>query len=405
MRIAWYSNSPTTSTGYGTQTRQMLPRLVADGHRVAVLGNYGHVATVMAYGTPEGEVPVFPSGHAHYALDVAGDQAKAWFGADPGWVISLYDTWVFPASLWAGMNVISWTPIDHTPVTPGIAKWCASHKSIAMSRFGQNVLAEAGITAPYIPHGIEKDIWHPRQSDVRAQMGLPDDAFVVMMNAANIKAPHVDRKAWDANLRAFGAFAREHSDAYLFLNTDPARPGGFPIPSFLKFVGVPEAQTRITDVTAYRNGLITSETIAELYTAADVLLSCSMGEGFGLPVAEAMACGTPAIVSDFSAQPELVGETGWKVPTLPYYDENQKADFAWPDCYNILEALEEAYAEKGTSQATARSAAAEAHIRAEYDADTVYAEKWRPLLASLQGELAPRRKGMSKSAQRRKKAA
>jgi hypothetical protein len=68
---------------------------------------------------------------------------------------------------------------------------------------------------------------------------------------------------------------------------------------------------------------------------------------------------------------------------------------------SILDSLEEAYAEKGTAKAAARSTAAEAHIRAEYDADTVYDEKWRPLLAQMEDQLKPPRKAMSKSAKRR----
>jgi glycosyltransferase involved in cell wall biosynthesis len=238
-------------------------------------------------------------------------------------------------------------------------------------------------------------------------MGIPDDAFLVMMNAANIKAPHIDRKAWDPNLRAFGAFARAHDDVYIYLHTDPTRDNGFPIPAFLNFAAVPQDRVRITDVMAYRTGLIKSETVAELYSASDVLLSCSMGEGFGLPVAEAMACGTPAIVTDFSAQPEIVADTGWKVPYQPYYDHMQLSDMAWPETGAIYEALEEAYAERGTKRAKERSAAAEAHIRAEYDADTVYDQKWRPLLAELEADLKPAvpRKAMSKAAKRRMKRA
>lgn len=56
--------------------------------------------------------------------------------------------------------------------------------------------------------------------------------------------------------------------------------------------------------------------LAAYYTAADVLLSLSYEETFGLTIVEAMACGTPAIVYDNTAQPELITpETGKVVPT------------------------------------------------------------------------------------------
>jgi glycosyltransferase involved in cell wall biosynthesis len=404
VKIAWYSNSPKAPTGYGTQTAMMLPRLMADGHKVAVLGNWGHNAGVLAYDTPDGTVPIMPSGHVHYSLDVAADQARTWFAGEPGWIIALYDTWVYPAAFWDGLNIAAWAPIDHYPLPPKVYDWCSKHPTIAMSEFGQRALAESGIAATYIPHGIEREVWTPTPSDTREQMSVPADAFLVMMNAANIKAPHIDRKAWDANLRAFSMFAREHDDAYIFLNTDPTRQGGFPIQRFLQYANVPLERVRITDVAAYRNGMIPQANVAAMYTAADVLLSCSMGEGFGLPVAESMACGTPAIVTDFSAQPELVGETGWKVPWLPYWDEMQSADFAWPDAESIVDALEAAYAERGTPQAEARSLAAEARIRERYDADTVYEQRWRPFLAELEATLtAAPRTGMSRAAQKRER--
>jgi len=47
-----------------------------------------------------------------------------------------------------------------------------------------------------------------------------------------------------------------------------------------------------------------------LYNAAAVLVLPSFYEGFGLPALEAMACGTPAIVTNRSAPPEVVGEAG-----------------------------------------------------------------------------------------------
>jgi glycosyltransferase involved in cell wall biosynthesis len=47
-----------------------------------------------------------------------------------------------------------------------------------------------------------------------------------------------------------------------------------------------------------------------LYSAAGVLTTPSFYEGFGLPALEAMACGTPVVVSDRASLPEVVGEAG-----------------------------------------------------------------------------------------------
>jgi len=46
------------------------------------------------------------------------------------------------------------------------------------------------------------------------------------------------------------------------------------------------------------------------YSAADVLVYTSLYEGFGLPVLEALACGTPVITSNVSSLPEVAGEAG-----------------------------------------------------------------------------------------------
>ena len=59
--------------------------------------------------------------------------------------------------------------------------------------------------------------------------------------------------------------------------------------------------------------------LALLYRAADVFVTASLYEGFGLPATEAMAVGTPVVVTDRGALPEVVGDAGLVVE--PSHDE------------------------------------------------------------------------------------
>jgi glycosyltransferase involved in cell wall biosynthesis len=61
-------------------------------------------------------------------------------------------------------------------------------------------------------------------------------------------------------------------------------------------------------------GHVSDDRLAELYNAADVLLFPSLYEGFGWPVLEAMAAGTPVVVSTCPALSELVGDAALKRP-------------------------------------------------------------------------------------------
>jgi glycosyltransferase involved in cell wall biosynthesis len=57
-------------------------------------------------------------------------------------------------------------------------------------------------------------------------------------------------------------------------------------------------------------GYIPGEDLPSWYSAATAFIYPSRYEGFGLPVAEAMACGTPTITTSVSSLPEVVGDAG-----------------------------------------------------------------------------------------------
>lgn len=86
-------------------------------------------------------------------------------------------------------------------------------------------------------------------------------------------------------------------------------------------IGERKNLSRIREAIGDYHLIITGETIEKvadeemsiLYASAAVLLYPSLYEGFGLPVLEAMACGTPVITSNVSAMPEVGGDAAYYV--------------------------------------------------------------------------------------------
>jgi glycosyltransferase involved in cell wall biosynthesis len=77
---------------------------------------------------------------------------------------------------------------------------------------------------------------------------------------------------------------------------------------FIYTTGLRTTRRRIKHARARCIGPVPHSEMPALYQAADILLFPTVREGFGLVVAEAMACGLPVVVSDCSSMPELVAE-------------------------------------------------------------------------------------------------
>lgn len=379
----WCSNAAWSPTGYGTQTKQVVSRMLNDGHAIAVAANYGLEATMSSW---EG-IEHFPRGFDPYSNDMVHPYFVDWSKQHPEHrhaVFTLYDVWVFTHPRFDEMPVYSWTPIDHMPIPDKVGAFLSKPNvtPIAMSQYGASLMAKAEIDHVYIPHGIETSIMKPTASvsdDVgntrtgRELMQVEPDQFVVGIVNAN-KGTSPVRKAFPEQLLAFSIFAERHEDAVLYLHTERyGGMGGIPFDPLIKAVGLDES--RVKFVNQYQNRIgMSDEVLAAIYTGMDVLLAPTLGEGFGITVADAQACETPVIVNDFSAQPELLGD-GWKVRGQPLWDASQNAWFNTPAVEDIVHALELSYERKGE-----RSPQARKFIVDNYDADKVYNDMWRPFL-------------------------
>ena len=77
-----------------------------------------------------------------------------------------------------------------------------------------------------------------------------------------------------------------------------------------------------------------------LYNAADLYVSPTMAEGFGLCLAEALACGTPVVATDYSSVTEVVGPGGVLIPPRDFITNAYAHEWALVDEVAMSAAVE-----------------------------------------------------------------
>lgn len=376
MKVMWASNAPWCKTGYGQQTKQVTQRMQGAGHDVAIAANYGLQGESLVW---QG-VRVYPGGWDTWSNDTIPIWAKHHFGKDMGWLIALADAWVLRSPLYQRLNMAVWCPVDHQPAPITVLDFFRTHGAvpIAMSLHGATELGNAGLAPLYAPHGIDTKVFRPMpKADSRADVGIPDDAFVVTM-VANNKGRTPSRKSFPEAFMAFSLLRKQHPDAILYVHSEQSGiTTGLDLGMLAEACGIPHDALFFADQAQLRIG-DSDERMAKLYSASDVLLAPSRGEGFGIPVIEAQACGLPVIVTDATAQTELCG-VGWKVGGQPEWDPDQAAWWTCPSVAELTLALEDAYENAGNTawRIDARDFAL------AYDADSVFDRYWVPVLAAL----------------------
>ncbi len=135
---------------------------------------------------------------------------------------------------------------------------------------------------------------------VRARYGLPGPFALFCSVPDEHKNP----------TRVVQAFARAlpslPKDARLAFVSPRGEPYEIKILDAARASGLSAEEVTITD-------RIPEADLVALFQAASLLVSPSLVEGFGLPAAQALASGTPAIVSIRGSQPEVVGDAGLTV--------------------------------------------------------------------------------------------
>lgn len=297
---------------------------------------------------------------------------------NPDLVLTVMDAWVLSPQNTQRWKTACWAPVDCSPLGAMDERYFRESGSIpiAISRFGEQQFRDAGFTPLYVPHGIDTNIFAPPDSQerVRSELGVPKDAFVIGINAANKDAV---RKSFPQQFQAFAKFRRQHPESLLFVHAAVQAPQALNLMELAERNGIKDA-IRFSDQYSYITGRIQPVNMAAWYGMIDVLSNTSHAEGFGLPIIEAQACGTPVITTDFSSMPELTG-AGWTVGGEPFWNAAHQAEWRAPHISEITQSYELAYAKAREPELKKKAR----EFALQYDAGRVLTDYWVPVLKEI----------------------
>jgi len=364
--------------------RYLMPGLKGLGHevgQVAWWGLQGGAVNMAGYN-------IYPRYRGIWGEDMLNGYAHH-FKADV--VLTLCDIWPLPPNFSMTFEVpwIAWFPVDRRPLgRRTLARAREADYPVVYSKFALQEAREAGLECEYIPHGIDTDTFCPGdKAEARERLDWPADAYIATMVAANKGWPC--RKAFCENLTAFKRFKDRHSEAWLYLHTQRTpqrRNQGVMLEELIEHLGIGDCVRFVNQVEQVIG--IDDESMACIYRASDVLLAASRGEGFGLPIAEAQACGCPAITTKFSSMPELTVNGACTMP-LQLAWTPQSNYWAIPDTEAIHQAMERLYRrDEVTRERDAERGVA--FFQDNYDWDVVLDTYWKPFLEHVEQDLAKR---------------
>jgi len=138
------------------------------------------------------------------------------------------------------------------------------------------------------PNGVDRSVFHP---------GAKQSTYEVPENYVLFVGSIEPRKNLGALLQAWHTIKDDFKETWLII----AGTGG----RVFKPVELSHTMERVRFL-----GYVDDETLPGLYANATLFVLPSFDEGFGLPALEALACGTPVIVSNGGALPETIADAG-----------------------------------------------------------------------------------------------
>lgn len=369
-KVLWLSDAGCT-TGFGRVTHEIGERLCRD---------YGHEIHVIAINHKGDDYPSILDKSQKTPLwlyrpetvmdtDVyGGSRIVELIGkVEPDVVVILNDpqmviTYLFnntfdpTKALLTRQPIISYLPCDGYDLPP---QWTSVIPQVtrvaAMSKFGQAQYEGSEL----IYHGVDPDKFWPisekpitvstgqklkSKRECKEAFGLDPKGFLVLRVDSNS-----GRKDYAAMVKALVPVMKAHPDMQVWMHCDPSRGAAA---SNLNMI-ISKYESDVKADRFFFPGLFSSfvgwpdEDLNALFNAADLFVSTSRGEGFGLTLAEAAMAGLPIVAQNVSAIPEVVGPGGRLVEPFARITVPSGEDVCLPDIGAFSQAIEELYLSAG----------------------------------------------------------
>jgi len=369
-KVLWLGDAG-CHTGFARVTHSIGERLIRDyGHEVHVLAyNYrGDAWPSLLYPDQQSALRMYRP-NAVNSTDIWGKSRHIEMLAkiEPDVVVMLHDANLLINLLFENQfdkdnvfvkyrPIISYVPIDSYNRPPGWSKLLTTTtNAVAMSKFGLDSMPGSQL----VYHGVDADRFYPVSAEhpVTTSTGLvcksktdckrafgwdPDDFWILRVDKNS------GRKDFGATIRAVWPVMKRHKNVRMHLHTTSGRMQEDALLITDMLTREPDVHDRFS-LPGLHNSFEgwPEEDLVALYNAADLFVSTSRGEGYGLTLAEAAACGVPIVAQNVSAIPEVVGPGGILVEPQRLITTPNGSDLWLADVDAFTDAIERIYGSKG----------------------------------------------------------
>ena len=316
LKILYASTSPFVNTGYGKCTKYIVHGLKERGFDIILYTPQLIDAIKEING-------ILHLGSSSYPYDV--ELIYTYYRMfNRNLLITHWDVWVLTGLTQKELNWVPYLPIDaeldqYTLEINNVVNATNVIAVVCQSKFGLKQVSkilEKDKPIFYVPHGVDLKIFKPcvDKRSRRRELQLPEDKVLFIFVGLNLS----DRKGIPELIKAFSIAVHEYPDIrdivmlILWTNINPSLGQSYDIPRLVRRYGIEKYVFYPNVVPPHR--FVSDEDLAKIMSVCDWFITCTMGEGFNLPLLESLACGVPIVAPRHSTHIELV----WDMSEYPY---------------------------------------------------------------------------------------